>query len=237
MKTLLLVSACLLFATVSYSQSSKEKVMGVGIFKIDELTVSSLMRELGMNKMDSASVHDITTISNAHGAIELYLGSVKPRVSNSFARELNREVESDLTDGYRVIKLKTYKVKDLEFKDIKLTFYNDTLITFYSKNPIDIEKVLTYKYGDPEVYEQRDTISCIYKLTGIPEENEAFMIMLSWRAEQGQANSFVEKQYNDKCEPEYTSAFSMSDKAKEDNYQAAKRSYKERLKKSELEGY
>ena len=145
---------------------------------------------------------------------------------------------STYLDGYRIVYISDYKYEAIYFLSIDALFKNDTLISFTCKPPApEIASILEYKYGKPDWYFKSDTIHCIYKISGVIEDKEAFVSRRSWTCGDEEISIYADKKFDEKCIPESFSYFTMEDNSKHDIYYKLQRQKLDSLKNKQLSKY
>lgn len=175
----------LLSPIISFAQ---EKIDGIGAYKINKSIVSAL-----------------DTMGIADGLTEVIIDS---------SDEYN--FDAPFYSKHKIFKLAQIYFPSFTLKDITLEYYNDTLFSIYIHDyDKEFEDILTAKYGDPKVVTKSKGINCIYKLTGAKTQEEAISWTRYYRNDKITANTYLSKDFDDKCQPTYFQGFFIYDVGKQ----------------------
>lgn len=156
MKLRLLLIAIFLMPVIGSSQS--ESPVGIGKFKIGQSLASTLIGELEKE----------LNIKVVKESSSLMLFEFKNKTLDNYILELAYDsikntapLEYNYCKGVKKYYLKKYSVANIPLKDIRLTFYNDTLIKFESDGSIQLKDALKVKYSGGKIKENKTRNSCL----------------------------------------------------------------------------
>lgn len=186
------------------------KFTGIGIFKIG-IDTNVLLAYAEKNVEDIIDCNDFMKLHNKRvselngGRLELIRlkkvdsGSSSAAVIESYCPYVTEYV------------LTAYKISgDLIIRNIRLTFFKNSLVEFASDYDKLIEDALTVKYGDGELKVTEKKSSCYHNLTGITTPLIAKMYSKEWYNGLITVSSVMAESYDDNCKKEINTFFLYS---------------------------
>lgn len=100
----------------------------------------------------------------------------------------------------KIIEVPWLTISVVNFKNCKLTFYNDSLVQIQTDGAIEIQKALTAKYGESTLKTDTKKVTCRYKYTGAENEEEENIYTNTWRSDSISCYTTLDSYLNDDCQ-------------------------------------
>lgn len=212
------------------------QVTSIGIFKIGltyEQTAGKLADEKGLKVYQSSSYGE--TYGSNPGPYTTVIYEVLNRESMLFCKE---EDGNYITGDLSIIFIDCYQISGLKVKKLFLKYWKNKLYSIECDGSSDLTDAVHIKYGKGKSEIKENIITCQngFGATFYKEELIAYERWISGNIE---ARDYFHKGYNDKCEKEYFTLFTIEDrptsKLVESKIDAIKSSSEAKEKKSARE--
>ena len=185
------------------------KFTGIGIFKIG-IDTNVLLTYAEKNVEDIIDCNNFMELQNKRvtefGGGRFELIRLKKADSGS-----NTGVIESYCPNVTEYVLTAYKINgDLIIRNIRLTFFKNSLVEFASDYDKLIEDALTVKYGDGELKVTEKKSSCYHNLTGITTPLVAKMYSKEWYNGLITVSSVMSESYDDNCKKQMDTFFLYS---------------------------
>ncbi len=211
MKNLLFI-ICLLASIHAFAQT--ENFTGIGIFKIGSDT-SVVYKYASENKLKVEIISSSDQLRSYKLATNPYANKYMKKTKD-WGKDIIGKVDKNTSDYSLNVNfcpevtqyvLTSYEVSGVKTTEIKLLFYKNRLNKFECKYDQNVLDALDQKYGKAELVVTKDTIKCLYNITGITRNlisttysknrqmGDIKVVALMWTA------------YDDNCKEMYLSSF------------------------------
>lgn len=180
---------------------SQEKINGFGLLKVSILTTEKLFEIAKDNNLKTGMVN--TSIEEIRWKINTkkYLIELKFNKDNPSQSPIYSYCYNDV----RVFKISLLKISNIEFYNMYLSFYRDTLFSIKCDYSKEIEDAIEIKYGVPVKDLKEEEVSCIYKLTGNKTTLKEKTFYKKWDHDDINAYTVVRNYYDTHCQEQFSS--------------------------------
>ncbi|WP_148289331.1 hypothetical protein [Fibrella aestuarina] len=199
-----LVPATYLLLSISLTALSQpqtsSRIDGIGRFKIGKTTtaiIDSLVAERGGKVKE---IEEQPMLEAATRSIYKLVPSTKT----------NYTLNSSLCPDTEVYLLGQVEVAGIKIRQVYLIFYQNVLAEFRSKTSAELSEALRLKFGKPTVDIRTKDEVCRYVRLGTEVVNKEVTEITSWSDAGARAKDVRMKHYDQKCNPIYSSYFSLS---------------------------
>jgi hypothetical protein len=207
MKRIFTIVICFL-SLFGFPQNAK--IEGIGQFKIDKTpitVITKLSEELQITVKATKVYSDIFELDQYHFP---YIMELLPNKDN-FLYSLPY---SYFCPDVRVFKLSSYNISEFLIKNIYLTFFRDTLISFKCDYNRQLEEALIIKYGEPKQTLDEKEINCTTQNLGLSVTHKESNIKELWDNNNLQAEFYFYKYYDSECNEKFITGFSIDNDKK-----------------------
>jgi hypothetical protein len=209
----------LLFPTLLFGQT---KIEGIGPFLINKTTIAIF------DSLKKAGYKYSTCdgLSCNHTGFKVIVEHVKTDKKEAW-------YTCPVIDGHQKFLIGELFISGFDLLGITMEFYKDTLIDIVVREYLtEFTDAITLKYGKPKFSQETKTITCRSKISGIFKVEEKTS---TWTYRNDRINAFYTfwQYYNDKCEKQMMTLFSISDVIKTKKLEKLTEAFKVKSKKEE----
>lgn len=196
----------ILLPTLSYCQFT-----GIGIFKIGN-TKNIILSEIKASTGISLVLYN--------GIMEEFKATSKKQDKTVFVTGLvdGKMFPESNINGIKIdpnrqdININFYTVANISLREIKLSFYKDSLMFFACKGSDSLLTALKTKYGTPSIRIEKDTVTCRSKVAGAFDLKEG-VYFYTWNIPTDNVQSEFSEgiKYDEKCETDIIHRFTVKD--------------------------
>lgn len=213
-----------MFYFISIGSVAQNKIEGIGKFKIQKTTTSSLdsiVKELDYDREKITSWDEYFKISSKENKIaEIFPDTVNKYGSLSY---------STYCTTARVFYIPRFKVSGIELKNTYFTFYKDTLIKIKTDYSGDIIDAFETKYGKPVLDKSEKKVECTLTYTGTKVTYKETIYYQYWENENIKCTAAIGEYRSSNCERKILSYISVGIEKLEDVVRECDRKEKDRL--------
>lgn len=209
MKKPLLTPIFVLLALYSFAQ---DKIEGVGKFKVKKTTTSimkDIATELGTKIQIVTNYDQYFDLTSPSSLLKKQrVLEFKPDTIDK-ANYYNTTLAT-LCPEYQVFLITSYDIAGINLKNIRLTYFRDTLAAFHCDYSTQIKEALTLKYGASKDTATTKDVLCTFTYTGNQVTYKEVTSYNRWNNDDISATLYLHRYYDDKCKEKFLSYFDVS---------------------------